>query len=289
MRTARKLSLAITGIFVGLAGVPLSAQAQKPSTNAHTLLEWVQILDGRNTGSPDYTNAELAIRYLGTNAIPQLLAWISYNPPDRGFDALHARTPTAYEVHRQSGLANDAVDAFGVLGPVAAPAVPALSNLVVAGATSSSFRAIKAMSNIGPPALPTLIAILTNSVSPATAYVPGAIQELGTNARPAVPALMVCLTNATLRAPALNALTWLALEGVEPDRTFPAIANLLSDPDPNARASAVRMLALLSKQERKAWPLVLSALKDRDEHVRTTAAELVRYMAPNWLTNSPAH
>jgi hypothetical protein len=107
MRKDGKLLLAIASTAIGLTWVPIPTFGQ---TNTNTLQEWAYILETRNPAWA-YTNAQLAVRHLGTNAIPTLLEWLSYNPPDREY-SLSNPSPEALEDSRRFGLANAAVNAF---------------------------------------------------------------------------------------------------------------------------------------------------------------------------------
>jgi HEAT repeat protein len=257
-------------------------------TNAHTLQEWVEIL-GAHKGSTDYTNAQLAIRFLGTNAIPPLLTWLSFNPPDRGYyPSLSNPSPADLDDSRRFALANAAVDTFRVLGPIGAPALPALSNLAMAGGRHSAARAVQAMGNIGPIALPALMGVLTNGPESVGWSVPFAMCGFGTNAKPAIPVLILCLTNTALREPTLRTLSYLAANGMERDLILPAIFRLISYPDSKARTSAMNMLPLFGQDAREALPQLVTALSDPDTDVRTTAAEALKQIAPEVLTNSAA-
>ena len=281
MRKDGKRVLAIACAAIGLIWVPIPTFGQ---TNANTLQEWAYILATRNPAWA-YTNAQLAVRRLGTNAIPPLLEWLSHNPPDREY-SLSNPSPEALEDARRFQLANAAVNAFGALGDLAIPAIPALSNIAMLDGHSAP-RAVQAMANIGPAALPSLLAILTNVPPRTSGSVPFAIMGLGTNARPAIPALILCLTNSALREEALRSLTYLAANGMERELILPAIFRLASDPDPRARTWAIRMLPTFGQDAREALPQLLAALNDPDKNLRFTATEALKQIAPEVLTNAP--
>jgi hypothetical protein len=68
----------ILGVLV-LAGVlvALSKREREPEYGGKRLSEWVLALPPSPTGG---TDAELALRSIGTNAVPFLLKWIDYEP-----------------------------------------------------------------------------------------------------------------------------------------------------------------------------------------------------------------
>ena len=286
MSEVQKVSLAISCITAILTTAASQVRAQSQSTNANTLQEWAYILETRNPAWA-YTNAQLAVRHLGTNAIPTLLKWLSYNPPDREYSLSHP-SPEAIEDSRRFGFANAAVNAFEALGDRAIPALPVLRNIAMLGGSHSASRAVQAMSNIGPAALPTLIATLTNAPPRASGSVPFAILHLCTNARPAIPALILCLTNTTLREDALRSLSYMAANGIDRQLILPAIFQLASDPDPHARTWAMRVLPMFGQDAREALPQLLSALSDPDNNLRATAGEALKQIAPEVLTNAPS-
>ncbi|MGH7972757.1 MAG: HEAT repeat domain-containing protein [Limisphaerales bacterium] len=270
MRNRLRLLLTITCVSATLC----HSSAQEPTSSAHSLQQWVTIL-GIHNNRTDYENAQRAIQYVGTNAIPLLLQWIAYDP-HRPSDWPPG---VAYGDPQQFALANDAVYAFRTLGPAAAPALPGLSNLVAA---SGCARAIEAMGYIRPDSLPYLIAILTNGTPRARGSAALALAGFGTNARPAVPALILCLTNSVARDCAFKSLAYLNLE---PKLVVPTFTNLATDP--TVRETAIRMLGAMGENARAALPTITSALNDTNEYVRWTATNTLQNIAPEMLRNTP--
>jgi hypothetical protein len=222
MRKHRTLLIATAFVAVAIASALLLAPNQEPRYNGRPLSKWVQVY---SQGTPEFSEAEQAIRTIGTNALPFLLKWIRQEPPswagtaDRALpQALSETAPARFLI---DGLgyetANGAMLAFGVLGTNAAPAIPELVALMK-GTTNraTAVRAIAALSGLGPRALPHILSALSNTNQAGRATIPHFIVmmavDLGTNA---------CL---------------------------PALRAALQDPDPAVRTHASRALHTLDPQ-----------------------------------------
>ena len=108
--------------------------------------------------------APVAIRAIGTNALPFLLKWIQYEPPRwrMRLMQLASRLPAGIQSSRfvmwavsskREMLAENAIDAFRILGPQSAEAIPELGRLMKEKLTSAplvSFRATRALHSMNP-------------------------------------------------------------------------------------------------------------------------------------------
>jgi hypothetical protein len=119
--------------------------------------------------NPQRKEAELAIQNMGTNAIPLLLQWIDYQPPQwrtkvaRSFPRIQKIAPWLFSPTPRQTRALNATFGFAALGTNAAAAVPTLANLMSKTNRPSSHRnAVYALCAIGTPALPNLAAALRN-------------------------------------------------------------------------------------------------------------------------------
>jgi hypothetical protein len=154
-----------------LAGCVIAAIAfwpsKEPSYQGRSLTQW---LDARLTTEINGMEFDTAILQMGTNALPKLVYYISYEPKpllnsiakylEKHFPnssiATRVRARIAHPEYRQWA----ATDAFRVLGPSAESAVPRLARCL--NRSKSSYAATKALIHIGEKAYPPLVAALTN-------------------------------------------------------------------------------------------------------------------------------
>lgn len=154
------LPVMLLGVLLALHFWPSS----EPSYNGKTLSEWVHEYEAYHQvpGAPQRQIAVDAIRHIGTNAIPFLLAWIQYEEP-----AWVSELPEALQSH---SMDNDGIAAFyaaqrvfDILGPQAKSAIPELSDIVTNSTDPNIVvGAAVAMTSIGPDALPAYLDAITN-------------------------------------------------------------------------------------------------------------------------------
>jgi hypothetical protein len=110
----------------------------EPRYNGHSLSYWVTIRgDYNDVPVVQLDAAEDAIAHIGTNAIPYLLDWATYEPsPTLKFtrrvfwkNGLRKRPMAVNLLFTQEDRADGLFEAFTVLGPVAAPALPELARI----------------------------------------------------------------------------------------------------------------------------------------------------------------
>jgi len=154
-------------------------------------------------GSP-FTTAVMAIRAIGTNAIPTILDWISYEPSPlrKQMAALAVLLPASLRLDSLSladERANNAIAVFRILGPEARPAIPELSRLMLTSSQPArARRCFGALIHLGPEAMPSVLTLLTNrwpELRVATIY---RLTAFGTNAQAATGALRPLLIDPDL-------------------------------------------------------------------------------------------
>jgi hypothetical protein len=145
------------------------ASPGEPQSRGHPLSYWLEL--EHDIGSAERTNAEAAIREIGTTGLPAMLVWLRYDgsPADADFAEFLARMQKsasgswvppglAYEDGTPPGYLG-----FNVLGPAAAPAIAVLAEIANdARHPRPAVRALMALSAIGPAALPAVEARLAN-------------------------------------------------------------------------------------------------------------------------------
>lgn len=255
-------ALMLIGALLVLPPTMLSAE---PTYRSKSLSKWLELYVNADANTAAEGQAKQAIRAIGTNAIPTLMRLV---------------------VNRNPAAQQAAKNGFDILGPIATPAIPALTNLLYATNPVTRLYAAQCLSSIGAPALPALMAGLTNGSYALATDVALSIVDLGTNAKPAVPIFLKDLQHPDhfYRERAADALGNLH---IEPEVVVPALTNLLTDPSPAARFIAVKSLGQFGPAALQAVPLLLPLLNS--SALDSAATEALRNIAPEVLTNAPAH
>ena len=169
----RKLiGIILLAVIGGVIAYPLLHRDDEPTYQGRRLSEWLERYN-QNTSFPHETpaiasrhEAEAALLYIGTNAVPHLVKWISYEPP-AWRTALRKWLPASIVKRRALYplLNNDeadrraylAIHGFLRLGTNASIAVPALEALMNnTKRTNSSIRTIFALGYVGESSTPAL-------------------------------------------------------------------------------------------------------------------------------------
>ena len=264
-----KAILLLLLLLVGL-GFPLLISSE-PRHAGRPLSYWVERYHSK--GSDD---AREAIRALGTNAIPLLLAELQCTPPQwlaPVRPVLSAVRPSF--VHRMYERTWDRRDAaafaFHALGAQGSPAVPRLIPLL-----SLNNRAPLALAYIGPTAV-TPLAQAAESADLLTRQ--AAIRALGDMSNSAaLPPLFrsVSDTNATIRRAAIIALgSQSSLAG----EVVPVLVECTGDPDPSVQWRAIRALGNLGPAASSALPrlreIASSATETNNVQARRSIARIL--------------
>ena len=265
---------------------------REPEYQGKKLSEWME--------SKDPDQRAVAVRQIGTNALPWLLRWIHCDVPPwktklRGImaklpqviqNSQPIRSLTWHEEAKHSMLA---CIGFQILGRQAKPAIPELIELAKDPKSPlGSYLAVSVLLTFRKDAIPGLLAILGNPQG--TAWWPVMdhfrygvrARDLGTNANTAVEILLRFLKdrNGTVRTAAARALGNLALQ---PEVVIPALAKSAEDSEWMVRARSVEALANFGELARPVTPIFLHALNDPDSQVRREATNTLLKVAPEAL------
>lgn len=301
----KRRSLWITALsFLLLGGLVLgirSARVADPEYKGRHLSEWMRMVRDDpvlSAHDPRSQEAIQIIREMGTNALPSLLDWMSYQPPlsPYAFNPVFKHLPSGaisspllrwgFENEERQQLADKAALVLGLLGPAAAPAIPELVHLAESRARSASTptRAMCALATLGPPAIPFFQQQLSNpeTASPVTWY---ALERFGTNAKPLIPLLIKGLqhTNRVIVWYSANTLGTLKLQ---PELVVPALINSLHDQRAATRCRAASTLEKFDALAESALPALTNCLKDPDSDVRAIAAEAIQIITRATLTSN---
>lgn len=275
------------GLVILSASVAVAAQ-QEPSYNGRPLSEWLGDirLELRISGPEPY---QQAIRAIGTNSIPTLLKWISY---ERSGSQQSSQTGEPVEHPRPKhnlnpeALAERTLYAFRALGAVARPAIPELTRLARASSDPErAQRCTASLADIGPEAIPSLLSLATNG-PPWTRY--WAVNELEYFAREpegvqAMPVLIRCLGDTETSYPVAGSAQRVLLS-MGPAVAIPALTNALQSPLTRTRLEAANCLLafvdvadpVLPKQVPIMVPALRAAMRDPDYQVRVIATNVLR-------------
>jgi HEAT repeat protein len=174
------------------AGFAAAGQGpREPSIDGKRLSVWLDKYQ-KSIPKPEYdgdpqmrARAEEAIRKIGTNAMPWLLAELSAKEATRA-DEL----PTNFYSGEAIGRRWLATTAFEVLGPSARDATPTLIPLL--DDKQTSYTAATALGGIGVESIPVLTKALTNTHACARESAARVLGLFGAKAQGAVPALVRC-------------------------------------------------------------------------------------------------
>ena len=152
MRLAFCLAL---GAVVMLASISM-ASPDEPASQGHSLSYWLEhySLRGSDADRKIAEKAEIAIREIGTNALPALLVWLRYEPSQTKTNIQHFLAHlrrSSYGRWVPASLTYDhgvppAQVGFMVLGPAAAEAIPELEK--IANDATNPIPAARAMADL---------------------------------------------------------------------------------------------------------------------------------------------
>jgi hypothetical protein len=146
-----------------------------PSYDGRSLKEWLEIYEDSAFVSPNSSTtrtAEAAVRKIGTNGVPAMLRWITYEPsPWRQFgDRILVHTPVIVRHvfrDRRSDELYAARDGFEILGPAATPAASELAHIMRdPQAQLACSLVIDALGAIGTNGLPFLLGEVEDTQAP---------------------------------------------------------------------------------------------------------------------------
>ena len=168
-----KIAIAAAAIVVVFVAVAMNAGESEPSYNGRKLSEWISDYDAKQS-TPEVRNAAAqAVQRIGTNAVPVLLKWLSYEKPasrrcaEERFIPLAEKFGAGRQYRRMTTRwlyqAWQAEVGLTILGTNGAPAIPPLSNMVVnAKSEYLTEVALSAITHTGTTGNKTILALLRN-------------------------------------------------------------------------------------------------------------------------------
>jgi HEAT repeat protein len=248
-----------TLVIVFLAGLALAAlflclnRPKEPVYNGQKLSEWMCRFDtGRWPRTGDETDA--ALQHIGTNALPfiiQMLHARDSKLKSAGIRALRKHSPFGFQVVDDQQKHHRAIAACYALGRRAAPALPALSDLLRRDNCNCQPFACQFLPTLGSdaePAVPALLDMLNNRKNPLRFWAAEALRQGWCKSNLTIPALMRALSDPDPFTPRSAALA-ISEYGYNAKAAIPALTALLNDPAFKARAEVIDVLKHIGGKE----------------------------------------
>jgi len=299
-RKRKRLLLALAGIVALVAGLWLVLNRNaEPTYDGRHLSEWVVIAAPMNPVT--YTTFEKeaaanAIRAIGTNGLPHLIQWLGYEP--KGLGKLlffnFQKAPQRFQtnpailsmVYKRAVQAWGAEESFSILGSSAAPAIPAISQILHSTNYSTRTRshALSALAFIGPEAFPAMLGVVSNLSQLSDLWITHPLTRLKRHEfDQLLPALLPHLQSTNLPL-ALEVSKFLSDMSSDSDLIAPAYIRCLEDPRWEIRAEAAGSLKALGwRRAQAAVPALVKALGDTNATVRSNATAAIRIFPPSTL------
>jgi HEAT repeats len=283
------LILMIAGAIL-LLWACFAPREHEPSYEGRTLSQWLIAYNHdrvqHTPQSRSLADATNAVHHIGTNALPLLVKWISYEIPRwrTGFIDKFTQNPGTVRAYA-------ALTGFEILGPEGAPAAPALNNLLSdwdrkPPSRATVDRAIFALSYMGDPGLAPLVSLVTNRSAPrvyrkqAVGSIWKSVTRLDANTSWAVPALIGCLDDPEVAPMVAKVLGDLRLEHA---LAVPALTRSLQNNDTRTAIEAAKSLGKFGTNATVAVPELLKALGRNDNGLRMAATNALETIAPEVL------
>ena len=292
---SHRLQRWICGYFL-LCALAATPAEQEPSYNGRPLSQWIgdMRLSAVTSGHAPYDEA---IRAMGTNAIPTLLQWISYEPSawqqwTQTGKAVPSWQPN-YNLNPEE-RAERAQYAFFSLGAVGRPAIPELTRLArTSPDPKRAERCAWSLALIGPESIPSLISLATNG--PPWARYAGAFGLERFSRQPeglqTLPVLMSCLADTNTQ---VAGSAQLSLLNMGPSIAVPALSNVLHSSSTQTRQLALGCLGLFEEENRTNLPPTMvpalrAAMHDPDSEVRSIATNILGRMGNSEAPSANQH
>jgi len=294
MEKRKRVFIAVMGVAVVVAVFGVCLPPAEPRYHGRSLSSWLEDPDNFISDGFDPSAAGvLAVRELGTNAIPTLLQWISYEPSPirQKVNKLLQKLPGPLKPRNAQigwSRANNAAAGFAMLGSEAQVAAPALVRLALTSSDPNrAQRCIDCLFKMGPEGLLGMCSLITNSQALKQTSAIYRICDMGTNAVPAVPALIKCLEDNDDEV-AHAATVVLGELALLPTTTVPALQKALQTANTHRRAWLVSAFYRFGGAAKPAVPQLVAALVDSSSDVRFRATNILLHIAPEALTNVAA-
>jgi len=259
----------------------------EPVYHGKRLNAWVADLHPR-VGEARQQEAELALRAIGTNAVPYLLELLRHREPPllrelRGFSQrtkTFLRMDSGLELPWVAAVERDLQlsAAFAALGPSARPAFPTLTNLLLRPETASV--SASALARIGPDAFGPLALALESPHAEVRAAAAGVLGTMPGDLATIIPALQKALADPD-KFVRINAVISLGqIAQTKPEAVLDGLIRGLRDSSPSVKILAADFLARLGKGARSAVPELVNMAEGVDRLASGKAVSVLKQIDP---------
>ncbi len=235
----------------------------------------------------------IAIRTIGTNAVPFALRWLENGRMPRWKESLlrvkwpsGVRTVLWQCVYRNQELGANAYPIFMALGPEARTAIPELERMASSPSKVSSMEILRLARSIGPEGLPILAKMLANAPLQYADHAARILRNLGTQGTDIdayVPSLLLYEARCSQDSAHAHPSTGLA----DDSRFISIVEASLTNESASVRSEAVRTLGRLALSWPEAANRVCIALNDTEVGVRNLATNIVHQYKVNCVMPPP--
>ncbi|WP_160164662.1 HEAT repeat domain-containing protein [Pedosphaera parvula] len=296
MRKSRQIAVFIAVTLVVITVWVCFSRSREPEFQGRSLSAWLKQLDDGDTDrgiewsvwrprqSSSQAQAAQAIREIGTNSLPFLIKRMTRHESPlktKALDFLRKKQSWIKIPLSTNHYPRQAALAFDVLGPLAKPAVPALSSIL----TNSQFskEATIALAAIGPEGWTVLYDKLADTNASANSWVKSCIiwgmaghhvTQPGTT-----ELIMIEVTNRNHSSGGIAG--WALGElGTNQDQVIPVLIKGLQSPDLATRWGACNGLGKFGTNAIIAVPALLQSLQDSNISVKNHAREALKLIDP---------
>ena len=273
--------------FAAAFGVVLALAAwfvlhsREPEYEGKKLSHWLRQLESaQDIESMEWQTAARALRQMGTNTLPWLIAPLQASDPQWKAQTVEWFRDVLNKDLSHRLVARDrqrSLMALQLLGPVARPLIPDIAAMTTNANPDAADAAFAALIRINTPeCVPVLVDTLTNG---STILRSAAIVSLGSLrgvAREAVPALVTTLDNReadeNLRSEAARAL---GMIGRNPQLSVPALTCALSDTNTQVARTAAGALGAFGSKAESALPALRALPASMEESPRRGIARSI--------------
>ena len=248
MNKRRRFAIAAGMVAVLVFAAWFVLLSRQPQYEGKNLSHWLRQLESaQDIELPQWQESARALRQMGTNTLPWLIAPLKASDPPWKARAVDWFREVLNKDLSGQLVARDrqrSLMAFQVLGPVARPLIPEIAAMMTNANPEIADAAFSALTRIGTPeCVPPLIQTLTNGSAILRPAVVVSLGSLRGVARDAVPGLVATLNNQNesenLRFEAARAL---GLIGRDPQLVVPALIRALGETNVYVvRAAAVAL------------------------------------------------
>ena len=218
--------------------------------------------------------AIVAIRHIGTNAIPILLDWISDQKPPKGKPNQDYKPPFWYSPHQVEAAAM----LFNYLGTEARSAIPQLTHFALTFHDYERYeQCVRALANIGTDSLPAFNTLLTKGSPDVQFSAIGWLSAFGSNAVAVMPAVIKCLVGKNDEV-GDKAVSYFEDRDIPHSVSIPVLTNAMTRASNKGRMRICHCFFFMSygrpvlEQPFDAVPALRVALKDKNAEVSNTAS-----------------